>query len=111
MRGFQITFYTQTNRKHGAVSIAEWLLQLAKELGIKGATLLAAQAGFGRNGRMYSTAFIELAEQPQEVTMAVGEEDAARLFARIDEEKLEIFYTKIPVEFGVTGDDVSAAVS
>lgn len=105
MRGYQITFYTQMSRKHGAVSVAEWLLQLAKELGIKGATLLAAQAGFGRNGRMYSTGFIELAEQPQEVTMAVGEEDAARLFSSIDGEKLEIFYTKIPVEFGITGED------
>lgn len=105
VRGYQITFYTQMSRRHGSLSVAEWLLQLAKELGIRGATLLAAQAGFGRNGRIYSTGFIELAEQPQEVTMAVGEEDATRLFARISEEKLEIFYTKVPVEFGVTGDE------
>lgn len=105
MQGYQITFYTQQSRKHDGLSLVEWLLQLAKELGITGATMLAAQAGFGRSGRMYSTTFIELAEQPREVSMAVSEADAARLFARIKEEKLAIFYTKVPVEFGVTGDE------
>lgn len=34
---------------------------------------------------------------------AVTEEECDGLFAEINEAKLEIFYTKSPIEFGVTG--------
>lgn len=105
MQGYQLTFYTQQSRRVGKLTVAEWLLREAKALGFTGATMVAAQAGFGRDGKIYSTSFIELAEQPMEVTMALSVEDSDRLFAKIKEEKVNVFYTKIPVEFGVTGDE------
>ncbi len=105
MHGYQLTFFTQQGRTHGMLSIAEWLLREAREIGIKGATVAAAQGGYGRDGRYHSTRFFELGEQPVEVTMAVGPEQATQLFARIGEEDLRIFYMKIPVEFGITGED------
>ena len=71
--------------------------------GISGATMNAAQGGYGRDGRLHWANFFELAEQPLEVTMAVSDEAAERLFARITAEGLRIFYTKVPVEFGITG--------
>ena len=37
--------------------------------------------------------------------MAVSDEAAERLFARIATEGLRIFYTKTPVEFGITGEE------
>ena len=72
--------------------------------GISGATMSAAQGGYGRDGRLHWANFFELAEQPLEVTMALSDEAAERLFARIAAEGLRIFYTKVPVEFGITGE-------
>ena len=95
MRGWQLTFYTQQGRSHGMRSIAEWLVAEAKALGISGATMSAAQGGYGRDGRLHWANFFELAEQPLEVTMALSDEAA---------EGLRIFYTKVPVEFGITGE-------
>ena len=104
MRGWQLTFYTQQGRSHGTRSIAEWLVAEAKALGISGATMSAAQGGYGRDGRLHWANFFELAEQPLEVSLALSDEAAERLFARIAAEGLRIFYTKVPVEFGITGE-------
>jgi PII-like signaling protein len=73
---------------------------LAISLG--GATLTPAAEGFGRDRKLRSAHFFELADQPLEVTMAVSEADADRLFARLKEEKINIFF-KTPIEFGMTG--------
>lgn len=104
MHGYQLTFFTQQGRVHGMVNLAEWLLQQAKAVGIKGATVATAQGGYGRNGKYYSVHFFEMGEQPVEVTMAVDAVQVDLLFAKINEEQLGIFYIKIPIEFGVTGE-------
>lgn len=103
MHGFKLSFYTQQGRTHGLLSISEWLLKEAKELGIQGATVNVTQGGYGRDGKYHMAHFFEIGEQPMEVQMAVRTEECDRIFARIEEEKLEIFYMKIPIEFGVTG--------
>lgn len=105
MNGYRLTFYTQQGRSHGHMSIAEWLLKEAKTIGIEGATFAAAQGGYGRDGKYYSARFFEVGEQPVEVTMAVSPEHSEQLFAKIAEENLRIFYMKIPVEFGITGEN------
>ena len=35
--------------------------------------------------------------------MAVKVDECERLFSKIEEEKMQIFYMKIPIEFGITG--------
>ena len=102
MNGYKLTFYTQQGRSHGHMSIAEWLLKEAKALGVEGATFAAAQGGYGRDGKYHSARFFDVGEQPLEVTMAVSPEHSEQLFARIEQENLQIFYMKIPVEFGIT---------
>ena len=104
MNGYQITFFTQQDRKHAGKPLSEWLIQLARQLGLRGATLLAAAEGFGHSGRMHSAHFFELTDQPQEVVMMVTEEQASALFARLQAEKVALFYAKTPVEFGVIGE-------
>jgi PII-like signaling protein len=103
MNGFQITFFTQQDRRHHGRPLAEWLVQLARELGLRGATLFAATEGFGQRGRLHSAHFFDLADQPLEVMMAVTEEEAQRLFARLEAERVHLFYVKTPVEFGTLG--------
>lgn len=104
MQGYQLTFFTTQDRRHGGLPLAEWLLQEARKLGIGGATLLAASEGFGHDRKLHSAHFIELADQPVEVTMALGEADAERFFQRLRDERVRVFYVKAPIEFGVTGE-------
>ena len=103
MQGYQITFFTQQDKRHNGKPVADWLVHLAQELGLSGATLIAGGEGFGHHGRIHSTRFFELADQPQEVLMAVTTEQAERLFVRLKAEGVHLFYVKTPVEFGVLG--------
>jgi uncharacterized protein len=105
MNGYQITFLTQQDRRHNGKSLADWLVRLAKELGLRGATLIPASEGFGHQGRIHSAHFFELTDQPLEVLMAVTEDEAERLFARLRTEGVSLFYVKTPVEFGTLGGD------
>lgn len=105
MQGYQLTFFTQQDHRHHGKSLAHWLVEEARALGIGGATLLAASEGFGHHRRIHSVQFIELTDQPLEVVMAVTAEEADRLFARLKAENVKIFYSKTPVEFGTTGGD------
>ena len=104
MKGYQITFFTQQDRRHDGKPLGEWLLILARELGLPGATLIAGGEGFGHARRIHSAHFFELADQPQEIQMAVSEADAERLFARLKAEGVQLFYVKAPVEFGALGE-------
>ena len=103
MNGYQITFFTQQNRRHHHKQLAEWLMFTARDLGIRGVTILAASEGYGAHRRIHSAHFFELADQPQEVVMAVTEEEAERLFDYLIKEDVHVFYVKTPVEFGVIG--------
>ncbi len=105
MRGYQLTFFTQQDRTHGGKPLAHWLVEAARAIGIGGATLIGASEGFGHHRRIHSAHFIELADQPVEVVMAVTADEAERLFARLKEERVRVFYSKMPVEFGTTGEE------
>ena len=80
-------------------------MEEARALGIGGATLVAATEGFGHHGHIHSAHFFELTDQSLGVVMAVITEEADRLFARLKAEKIKIFYSRMPVEFGTTGED------
>jgi len=105
MRGYQITFFTQQDRRHGGKPMAEWLIKLAAEMNLRGATLIPASEGLGHDRHLHSAHFFELADQPLTVLMSLTEDETERLFQRLREEKAQLFYTKIPVEFGILGSD------
>jgi uncharacterized protein len=105
MNGFQITFFTQQDRRHNGKLVAHWLMEQAKALDIHGATVIAATEGFGHHGRFHSAHFFDQADQPIEIVMAVTAEEADRLFARLRSEKIRIVYAKTPVEFGILGEE------
>jgi PII-like signaling protein len=102
--GYQITFFTQQSRRHKGKPLADWLVHLAHDLGISGATVVPGSEGFGHHGRIHAARFFELADQPLEVQMAVTREEAERLFERLKAEGVHLFYVKTPVEFGVLGE-------
>lgn len=103
MKGYQLTFFTQQDRRHRHEPLAEWLLLAARDLGIGGATIIPASEGYGHDRRIHSAHFFELADQPQEVLMAVSDDECERLFDLLKNEGVYLFYMKSPVEFGVLG--------
>jgi len=103
MKGYQITFFTQQDRRHRNQPLAEWLLHTARDLGLQGATVVQASEGFGQHRRIHSAHFFELADQPQEVHIAATEEETDRLFDFLRAEGVHVFYVKMPVQFGVLG--------
>lgn len=105
MNGYQVTFFMPQQRRHRGKPLAEWLLHVAKEMGLRGATLIGATEGFGHHGRIHSAHFFDLTDQPLEVLMAVTEDEATRLFERVRAEGVELFYVKTPVEFGTLGGE------
>lgn len=104
MTGYQINFYTLQNRKYQDQPIAEWLLEKAQIMGIRGATVIHADESFGSDRRIHATRFFEQSEQPVMVVVVVTEQEANGLFELIKSTDLKIFYTKTPVEFGVIGE-------
>jgi uncharacterized protein len=105
MNGYQITFFSHQDRRFKGKQIGDWLLQIVKELGLRGASVHAGGESFARGGRMHSAHFFELADQPIEVLVAVTTEEAGRLFERLKAEGVHLFYVKTPVEFGVLGKE------
>ncbi|MBF0142083.1 MAG: DUF190 domain-containing protein [Magnetococcales bacterium] len=105
MRGYVITFFTQQDRRHRGELLGEWMVNLAREMGLPGATLIAGSMGYGHHRRIHSSHFFfELADQPQEIQMAVSEEGAERLFERLRQEEVHVFFIKTPVEYGTLGE-------
>ena len=96
MNGTLLRFYVHENRRHHHVLLYDWLLEEAKKLGIRGGSAFRAIAGFGRQG-----IFFELAgDVTVEVELAVSDDEADRMMARIRDEGIAVFYVRIPVEFG-----------
>jgi uncharacterized protein len=106
MKGYQLSFLAEQDRRIEHKPAMEWLLHLAKELGISGCTVFSGVESFGADGRRHSARFFELADQPMEIVMAVTEEQANRLFARIGATDTQIFYIKTPIEYGQLGKQV-----
>lgn len=105
MNGYLLTFFTQQDRKHAGKPLADWLVQLAKDMGLRGATLMPGSEGYGHGRRLHSAHFFELADQPLEVVLAVSEDEAEQLLARLRSEEVKIFYVKAAIEFGTLGVD------
>jgi PII-like signaling protein len=80
MKGFLVIFFTQQNRRYQGKMLGEWIVDVAKEMGLRGATLSTGIEGFGHTGRLHSSHFFELADQPTEIRMAITENESERLF-------------------------------
>ena len=104
MKGSLLRFYVHESRRHHHVLLYDWLLEQAKQLGIRGGSAFRAIAGFGRHGILHEEHFFELAgDVAVEVELAVTDAEADRMIARVREEGIDVFYMRIPVEFDSIG--------
>jgi len=104
MEGFIVTFFTQQKWEQDGVSVASWIVETAKQLGIRGATLLEARVGFGHDGRFHSESIFDLEDPPMQVVLVLTADECQRLFAAIKKKQLSVFYTKTATEFGLTSE-------
>ena len=63
MHGIQLRFFTLQDTLREGKPLAHWLMELARSMGIRGATSIAANEGFGHHRRFHSAHFFELADQ------------------------------------------------
>jgi len=104
MQGYLVTFFTQQDRMHRGMPLAQWLFDQASRLGLDGVTLNSGIAGMGHDGRRHTVTLFDLSDQPVQVSMVLKASEVERLFAAIRQEDLRVFYTKAPVEFGMIGE-------
>jgi uncharacterized protein len=101
-QGIYLKFYVHENRKHHHILLYEWLLEQAKKIGIPGDSAFRAIAGYGHNGILHEQHFFELAgDMTIEVEFMLKEEDAEKLLQFVKSERIHLFYTKLPAEFGM----------
>lgn len=110
MNGTYLKFYMHENRRLHGILAYEWLLEKAKKLGIHGGSAFRAIAGYGRHGVLHEDHFFELqGDLPVEVGFAVTDAEAERLLQMVRDEKVSLFYVRLPIEFGIAhGDDTLA---
>ncbi len=111
MKGFQITFFAEQEHRHDHTPMGDWLLQFAKDNGALGGSLMGAATGFGSAGKMHSTHFFELAQQPVAVTVSATEKVAERLLAAIALEPVTVFYIQVPMVYGRIGKATPPALA
>ena len=94
-------FVTESQRHHGKL-VYEWLLDMAREMGVSGGSAFRALAGFGRHGR-HDAGFFELAgEVPVVVEFFVDEAMADRLLQAVSDAGLNLVFARLPAQTGVT---------
>lgn len=110
MTGSFLRFYVHETRTHYGILLWEWLLDQGNELGIRGGSAFRAIGGFGRRHTVHEDRFFELAGSSAiEVEFVVTEKEEQRLLDIIREEKIRIFYTRIPARFGILNPDANDA--
>jgi PII-like signaling protein len=105
MKGYQLTFFTQEDHFHKTTQLSEWLLLAARDLGLRGATIVSGSEGYGQHRHIHYAHFFRLAlsDRPQEIVMVATEEESNLLFDHLQKEGVHLFYAKTPVEFGILG--------
>ena len=106
MKGTYLKFYVHEHRKHHGILLYEWLLERAKSMGIHGGSAFRAIAGFGRHGALHEDHFFELAGNlPVEVVFMISDQEAEQLLELIQREQIQIFYARMPAEYGVVNGE------
>jgi hypothetical protein len=63
--------------------------------------------GIGHAGAHHAAHMLKLTDQPVQIILAVTEEESERLLDLVRTEHIHVFYVRIPIEFGLIGEDAS----
>lgn len=97
-----LTFYVGEEQHHDGKLFYDWLLNEARELGVRGGSAFRAIAGFGRHGRLHDEVFFELAgELAVKVEFILDDKLTEQLLQRVKAQGKEVFYTLHPIQSGI----------
>ncbi len=97
-----LRFYVQEQSKLHGILLHDWLLEDARRHGVPGGSAFRAIAGYGRHGDLHEQRFLELAGQlPVVVEFLLADEQAEAMLALLRAEKVSVFYSRYPIEFGI----------
>lgn len=103
MQGIFLKIFVPQTARHQGVLLHEWLLKSAHDAGIPGGSVFRATAGYGRHDRMHEEHFFELAgDLPLMLEFFAQQQAIDDLLSRLREEKLSLFYIRLPAEGGLT---------
>ena len=106
MQGSLLRFYLVEQQSHQGVLLWEWLLEKANAIGIPGGCAFRAVGGFGRHRAVHEERFFELAGVAGIAVEFIANDDEVEQFlALIHDEKIRLFYARIPASFGVINPD------
>ncbi|HVK54382.1 MAG TPA: DUF190 domain-containing protein [Burkholderiales bacterium] len=104
MDGVYLRIFTTEKRKHEGMALYEWLLELARGMGIGGGSAIRAISGYGRHKRLHEETFYELASDlPVEVVFVLTQDQSDKLLQLIASNGLSLLYVKDKVKWGYTG--------
>lgn len=103
-QGSQITIFANRNQRKGHQQVADWILNAAADLDIRGATIIDASEGVDSHGKLHAARFLELADEPVAVTIVAENERITALLAELGKGGISLFYTRMPLEFGFLGE-------
>lgn len=104
MKGSQLTIYANQSHRVGHTTVVAWLLDQAKLSDIEGATVIEASEGIDSHGKYHAARFFELADQPLTVIFAADDAHIDALLTRLRESGVRLFYTRLPIEYGMLGE-------
>ena len=106
MQGALLRFYLGEQQSHHGVLLWEWLLEKANAMGIPGGCAFRAVGGFGRHRAVHQDRFFELAGSGGvAVEFIASDDEVEQLLALVHDEKIRLFYARIPASFGVINPD------
>ncbi len=106
MQGYQISFLTSPDKRHGDRPLAQWLVDLALEMDLCGVSLLDQPIDDDQYRHTPHTGhFPKLKDQCMEIRMTATADKTNVLFEHLVQEKVQVFFTKTPVEFGMLGHE------
>lgn len=103
VHGERIYFYVREGQRHKGLLLYEWMLREARSLGLSGGTAIQSLAGFGRHGWHEAHFFEESGELPVLCIFVGTTAQLDTLVQVVADAGLSVFYSRHPVQFGITG--------
>jgi PII-like signaling protein len=106
MQGSLLRFYVHEYQRVNQRLVWEWLLRQADRLSIHGGVAVRTMAGCGRRQALREQHFIEpTGSFTIQVDFMVNDEEADRLLEVVRQEKIRVFFARIPAQFGILNAD------
>jgi uncharacterized protein len=101
MKGVCLEVYMSEFTTREDTTQYQWLLEEVGRMGLKGGTAFKTLAGFGRD-HVQRKIFHELTSNISVVVQFIGTEiEIQRVIKLLVDERLNVFYTKLPIEYEV----------